>query len=197
MLVRLCAHSGVQLSNVCLYISVRALLPLCPPLFPRSLPVCPVSSLTFPFFLLSHFTLFLPFSSPCVFPSTRPNRSPNNSPLFQSLTCMSIKLSTETLSLRRIKHTSLLKTRCNITNERRTTLSCFACYSFSLLSSPCLVLCFHPSASVSFQLRSRKDNPADDAGCTLCSFSEGESQVPQERDCTSSTNEAWGDPNAA
>lgn len=55
--VLLWVHSWVQLSNVCLYISVTELLPLCPLLFCHS-------SFTLPFFLLSHFALLLPFFFP-------------------------------------------------------------------------------------------------------------------------------------
>lgn len=124
------------------------------------------------------------------------NLSLNRPHLFQP--CMSVKLSTDTHSLQRIKHTSLVAI-----SKRRTTLltsvvprSPALSVALSLLSSAFLALHFHPSASVSFKLCSIKDNPTVDASCTLCSSSKGESQVSQERDCTSSTNEAWGDPNA-
>lgn len=169
---------------MCLYISVTELLPLCP-LFSHSLPDCPAPSFTFSFFS-SYLISFFPSLSPY--------------PLSHSH--LTVKVSNETLSNRQITHTHgpscEFKTASNITNEHHATLRSptFACCSFRVFHLPSSLCPPTPSASISFELRSIKDNPADDAGCTLCSSSEGESQVPQERDCTSSTNEAWGDPNA-
>lgn len=134
----LCARSEVQLSNVYLYNPVTELLPLCPLLFSRSLPDCPAS---FPSFLLFHFTPLLPFSFSYIFPQFGPT-SVKITLLSSSLTCISVKLSTETPSLRRIKHTSLL------TNSKR----CATLLMSAALRSPALPVVLSPLFHLSFLL---------------------------------------------
>lgn len=137
--------SPLQLSNVCLHISLTELPPLCPLLFtlltwlPHILfylsPLSLISSHAPP--LSPHPTLF------CCLVHTSSHRR-------ASVACL-LKLSAETLSLRRIRRTSLLTypqryaTLLMSIARRSPTLLFLVC-----LSSTLLPFCFHSSLSTSF-----------------------------------------------
>lgn len=95
----------------------------------------PSSSLTFPFSLLSHFALFfLPLSSSCIFPPFGVTSVLNTPHLLQ----LKLFFPAETLSLRRIKRTSILtnsKHRATLLMSAALLSSCFVFRSF--ISLPC------------------------------------------------------------